>query len=239
MVYSWILPIKDEAESLHKLLSEITMAMKDRIASDWEVIALDDASKDNTLTTLTSLASRSEQTSKIPQLKVIHFKTHQGKWAALRAGFDASKGKVIITSDSDLQDDPAEVHKLLKKLNLGFDLISGWRHLRYDPSYKVLISRLGNNLASLLTGKNYKDLNSPFKVYRREIIDNLPTQGSLLRFSMLFAKRLGYKVAEVPVLHRPRLYGKSKFGIVKYLRIIYDLILVLLLFRGSGRLTKN
>ncbi len=228
--YSWILPIKNEALSLSQILPEITHAMKNK---NFEIIAVDDASNDNSLTILKSLSSQ------IPQLKIANFKTHQGKWAALRAGFDSSKGQFIITSDSDLQDDPMQIHKLFKKLNSGFDLVSGWRNIRYDPYYKVLISRLGNNLASLLTGKNYKDLNSPFKVYRKDLIDNLPSQGSLLRFSMLFACKLGYKVTEVPIHHRPRLYGKSKFGLLKYIRILYDLILISLLFSGSGRITKK
>ena len=226
-VYSWVLPIYDEAKSLPQLISEIQKVMTGK---SYEIIAVNDVSEDNTPTTLKSLTSR------IPQLKVINFKLHQGKWAALSAGFQASQGQTIITLDSDLQDDPGEVKKLLNKLKQGYDLVSGWRKMRHDPFYKVIISKLGNWLASTLTNHNFKDLNSPFKVYRGEVLESLPKQGSLLRFTMLFADRLGYKVAEVPVNHRPRLYGKSKFGIVKYLRIIYDLILILLLFSGSGRL---
>lgn len=230
ILYSFILPIKNEALSLPQLIKEIKQVMKGK---DYEIIAINDASTDNTLTTLKALNSL------IPQLNIIQSTSHQGKWTALSVGFKASEGQIIITLDSDLQDDPAEFPKLLKKLNQGYDLVSGWRKVRYDPTYKVWISRLGNLLASFLTGHHFKDLNSSFKVYRRHIIDKLPTQGSLLRFSMLFADKLGYRVAEVAINHRPRLYGKSKFGVVKYLRIIYDLILVMLLFSGSGRLKKR
>lgn len=228
--YSWIIPVKNEALSLPQLIAEISQAMKGK---DFEIIAINDASTDSSFTTLTSL------TTLTPQLKLISFKFQQGKWAALRAGFEAAKGQIIITLDSDLQDDPNELPKLLKKLEQGYGLVSGWRKERFDPYYKVFISKLGNWLLSTLTGKQFKDLNSSFKIYKRPILDQIPKQGSLIRFSMLFADRLGYKVFEVPIKHRPRLHGKSKFGIVKYLRIIYDLILVLLLFSGSGRITKK
>lgn len=229
MQYSWVLPIFNEAKSLPQLLSEIKKTMEGK---KFEIVAVDDGSKDNTLTTLKSL------TSQIPQLKIISLKSRQGKWMAILTGFDATKGQIIITLDSDLQDNPIEVKKLLHKLDQGYNLVSGWRKERFDPSYKIIISRLGNWLASILSGKHFKDLNSPFKVYKREVLDNLPLQGSLIRFTMLFAHKLGYKVVEIPIDHRPRLYGKSKFGIVKYLRIIYDLTLILLLFSGSGKIKK-
>lgn len=227
--YSWILPINNEAESLPQLLNEIKQVMRSK---SYEIIAINDASTDNSLTTLTSLIFL------IP-LKIINFPSPQGKWAALLAGFKSSKGKIIITSDSDLQDNPQEVTKLLQKLDQGYDLVSGWRKVRHDPLYKVLISNAGNWLASSLTGYKFYDLNSPFKIYKREIIHALPIQGSMLRFSMFFAQKMNFKVIEVPVNHRARLYGKSKFKVIKHFRIIYDLILVLLLFSGSGRLTKK
>ncbi len=227
--YSWIIPIFNEYRSLPRLFEEITKTG----LKNYEIIAINDASTDSSAKFLKKLQKA------YPRLKVINFKTHQGKWAALKTGFKASRGQIIITSDSDLQDDPGEVGKLLDKLNQGYDLVSGWRKVRHDPFYKVLISMLGNKLASTLTRQSYKDLNSPFKAYRKEVLDNLPNQGSLLRFSMLFADKLGYSVIEVPIVHRPRLFGKSKFGIVKYIRILYDLLLVLLLFSGSGRLRKQ
>ena len=252
--YSWILPVRNEAQSLPQLIAEISRVMRSIILSErseskdlsFEIIAVNDASTDTSLTTLTSLTrpERSRRTTLTPQLRLINFKFQQGKWAALRAGFMKAKGQIIITSDSDLQDDPKEVGKLLNKLAQtpslqGYDLVSGTRVIRFDPFYKILISKLGNFLISTLTKRAFHDLNSSFKVYRREILDKIPKEGSMLRFSMLFAQKLGYKVAEVPINHRPRLFGKSKFGIVKYLRIIYDLILILLLFSGSGRIRHN
>lgn len=228
--YSWILPLRNEAQSLPQLMAEISKVMRNK---SWEVIAINDASTDSSLTTLTSLITLT------PQLKLISFKHQQGKWAALRSGFDKAKGQIIIFSDSDLQDDPSQLPKLLTKLTLGYDLVSGARIIRHDQLYKVIISRLGNWLASNLSGKRFTDLNSSFKIYRKQVLDEIPKQGSLIRFSLIFADKLGYKVAEVPINHRPRLYGKSKFGIVKYLRILYDLILVMLLFTGSGTIKKT
>lgn len=230
-MYSWVLPIKDEAESLPQLIREIREVMpQDEV---YEIIAINDASIDSSSKFLTSFAGLFPA-----KLKVISFLSHQGKWAALRAGIERARGEIIITLDSDLQDDPREVVKLLRKLNQGYDLVSGWRKIRFDPFYKVLISKLGNRLVSMLTRKDFKDLNSPFKIYRRHLLQNLPKEGSLLRFSLLFADKLGYKTSEVAVKHRTRLHGQSKFGFVKYLRIIYDALLVILLFTGSGRVSK-
>lgn len=227
--HSWVLPVYNEAQSLPQLLEEIKQVER---SGSFEIIAVDDASTDESTRLLRELAKTT------PQLKVLSLNSRQGKWAALLAGFKASNGEIVIILDSDLQDNPKEAGKLLSKLKQGYDLTSGWRKIRHDPPYKVLISNLGNFLVSALTKETFHDLNSPFKLYRKEVLESLPKQGSMLRFSMLFAERLGYKVAEVPINHRPRVYGQSKFGVIKYIRILYDLILIMLLFSGSGRLKK-
>ncbi len=230
IIFSWLLPVKDEADSLPQLIKEINQAMKNQ---NYEIIAVDDASQDVSLQTLKKLQKSSKN------LKVFHFPKQLGKWAALNYGFNQSMGSLIITLDSDLQDNPAEVEMLLKVLvDNQCDLVSGWRIKRQDPFYKVFISQMGNNLVSKLTGKSFKDLNSPLKIYKREIFESLPRSGALLRFSLLFAQKLSYKFIEIKVQHRPRIYGHSKFGLVKYLRIIYDLILIQLLFSGSGSLKR-
>lgn len=228
--YSWILPIYNEAESLPRLIKSIEAALP---SSATEIIAVNDASFDLTAQILDDLARGK------PYLKIITFSSHLGKWAALQAGFSQAVGQAVITIDADLQNVPEEAPKLLAKLAEGYDIVSGARLVRHDPGYKIFISRIGNFLSSTLTGKHFKDLNSPFKVYRPTVLASLPKEGSLLRFSLLFAHKLGYRVAEVPVTHRPRRYGRSKFGLVKYIRIIYDLMLIILLFTGSGRLTKT
>jgi glycosyltransferase involved in cell wall biosynthesis len=225
--YSWVLPIKDEEGSLEKLIFGIRQVMR---GQRFEVIAVNDGSSDKSLKILQSLAK------KIPGLKVIDLKKSYGKWQALIKGGEAAIGEYVITIDSDLQDDPGEVIKLISKVGEGYEVVSGWRKNRQDPLYKIVFSSLGNNLVSLLFNKKFNDLNSPFKIYQRAVWESLPKTGTLLRFSLLFADRMGYKVTEVPINHHPRLYGKSKFGVEKYLRIIYDLILIRLLFLGSGRI---
>lgn len=227
-IYSWVIPVRDEAESLLKLFAEI----KKLRLKNLEIIVVDDASTDDSFKILQGYSK------KFSNFKTVSLKTHKGKWEALRKGFEAVSGQIIITSDSDLQDEPKEVLVLLKKINAGFDLVSGIRKNRQDLFYKVWISGLGNFLVSLVYRHKFYDLNSAFKVYRREVLDSIPKQGSLLRFSMLFAYLLGFKVVEVGVRHRRRKFGKSKFGIVKYARIIYDLVLVMLLFSGSGKMRK-
>ncbi|MBI4035203.1 MAG: glycosyltransferase family 2 protein [Candidatus Chisholmbacteria bacterium] len=228
MTYSWVIPIYNEAKSLTQLVTEINQFSR----QPYEIIAVSDASTDNSLLILRRLSRRYP-------IKVISLPSRQGKWPALITSLHHAQGNIIITLDADLQDNPNQFTKLLTKLNQGYDLVSGWRQLRRDTIYKVWISRLGNWLVSNLTHRRFHDLNSPFKVFRRELLTSLPLTGSLFRFSLLFAYKSGFKVAEVPIRHRPRRFGESKFGLIKYLRIIYDLILVLLLFSGSNRIAKT
>lgn len=230
VTYSWILPIRNEAQSLPQLVDEIRQAMTGKRC---QIVAVDDASGDRTLAVLKGLRR------KLPDIKIIHLSFPWGKWGALQVGIARSYGEVVITSDADLQDDPAEINKLIPYLDRGYDVVSGRRVRRQDSWYKVLISLIGNAIVSLVCGKRFYDLNSPLKIFRREILTAIPKDGSLLRFSLLFAYRMGYRVAEVPISHRPRRYGRSKFGMTKYLRILYDLGLVLLLFSGSGRLYRK
>lgn len=230
MKYSLLLPIYNEEKSIPQLASEILKSLKNK---DYEIIAINDGSTDTSGQVLASLQKNWRL------LKVIKLSSHQGKWAALRAGIIASKGEIIITLDSDLQDDPSELKKLLRRFNEGYDLVSGYRRERIDPVYKVFISRMGNNLLSFLGGIRFRDINSSMKVYKRKVVEMIPKEGSLLRFSLLFAHKMGFRTGEVEIKHRPRKYGNSKFGVIKYIRIIYDLILISLLFSGSGRLNKQ
>lgn len=230
LIYSWVFPCYNEAQSLTQLVVEIQRAMGN---TRYEIIAVDDGSQDKTSRVLRSLATRTTP------LRIITLPTRQGKWFALRAGIAHTRANRVIALDSDLQDDPGEVKKLLKKLDQGYDVVSGWRKRRRDAWYKVWISQIGNRAISILTAKRWHDLNAPLKVYRRTVLTQLPKEGSLLRFSLLFAHNLSFRVMEVPIRHRLRQFGVSKFGLVKYLRILYDLCLVLLLFSGSGRMKKT
>jgi len=190
-MYSIILPIHNEDESLPQLFGEIEQAFTGK---KYEIIAVEDCIGN--------------------------------KWEALRIGIERAKGDSIITMDADLQDDPGEIKKLLIT---GYDVVSGWRKNRQDPLYKILLTRLANSIYG------FHDFSSPMKVYRKSALDRLPKEGALLRYSYLFAHKYGLKITEVPVAHRARIYGKSKFGIVKYFRILYDLLLIRLFFWGSNR----
>lgn len=223
-LYSVILPIRNEEESLPQLFKELNKGMR---SSSYEIIAVDDASTDSTYATLKIITKQ-----RLP-VRIIHLPRHLGKWAALRAGLAVARGDIIITMDADLQDDPQELPKLLGKLDDGYDIVSGWRKHRIDPFYKSLMTRIAN------LAYGFHDFASPMKVYRRSSLKKLPHEGSLLRYSYLFAHKLGLHAAEIPVAHRRRMYGKSKFGVQKYFRIFWDMILITLLFSGSGRLKSR
>lgn len=225
--YSVVLPVYNEATALPQLIREITDSMK---KMSYEVIAVDDGSTDRSHEILEKISQDD------PHLAIIHLKKHQGKWAALRTGIAKAHGDIIITIDSDLQDDPKEIPKLLKKLNQGYDVVSGWRKNRQDAKYKILFTKLANVIISHSTHHHFHDFSSPMKAYRRTALNELPKQGSLLRYSLLFTQKLGLVSAEVPVHHRLRTFGTSKFGPMKYLRILYDIVLIFLLFSGSGRI---
>ncbi len=219
MKYSILIPTFNEAESLPSLIGELSKVMNKK---DHEIIIINDGSTDKTRQVLAKL--------KKDKLVVLH-QIRNGKWHALREGIKNAKGEIIVTMDADLQDNPEDLKKLLLHARK-FDIVSGWRKERQDSFYKVLISKLGSRLLG------FEDLNSSFKLYHRQVLDQLPKDGSLLRFSLLFAKDLGFKVIEIPLSHRKRQFGKSKFGLEKYLRILYDLALIKLLFTGSGRISK-
>ena len=209
-LYSIILPVRNEAQSLPILVREIKSAMG---VKPYEIITVDDGSTDGSVGTI-SIA-------------------HQGKWTALRTGIAKARGNIIITMDADLQDDPKEILSLLKKLHEGFDVVSGWRKRRRDPLYKIALTSIANAFYG------YHDFASPMKAYRIEALRELPIEGAFLRYSFLFAQKLGMKIVEIPVSHRERIYGKSKFGPIKYFRILYDIILISLIFRGSGKLRRE
>lgn len=228
--YSVVFPVYNEAQGLTQLTHEVVRVMDGK---RYEIIAVNDGSTDASLSMLKEIEKST------PSLQVIHLPTRLGKWSALILGIKKAQGDIIITLDSDLQDDPGQLPVLFHALKKDTDVSSGWRKGRMDPWYKVTISHLGNLFVSYCTGRVWHDLNAPMKVYRRGVFATIPLAGSLLRFSLLFASKTGFRVVEVPIKHRPRVYGNSKFGLIKYLRILYDTALVLLLFTGSGSIRKT
>jgi glycosyltransferase involved in cell wall biosynthesis len=225
---SVILPVLDEVESLGVLHRELTEALE-RLGRTYEILFIDDGSRDGSFQLIEKLALSD------PRVRGIQFRRNFGKAAALAVGFREAQGDLIVTLDADLQDDPAEIPKLLARLEDGFDLVSGWKENRQDPRSKRWPSRLFNWITGRLTGVPLHDFNSGFKIYRREVVQEIRLYGELHRFIPALAAWRGFQVAEVPVHHRARQHGRSKFGSARLWRGFLDLLTVLFLTRYTRR----
>ncbi|MSQ28406.1 MAG: glycosyltransferase [Dehalococcoidia bacterium] len=219
---SLVIPLFNEAESLGELHHLINESLGD---GEYEVIFVDDGSTDDSFPVLRQVQQMDAR------VRIIRFARNFGKAEALAAGFRESRGQVVITMDADLQDDPREIPKLVNALDRGFDLATGWKRERRDPPSKTLPSRLFNAFTSLTTGLALHDLNSGFKAYRRRVVADLNVYGELHRFLPVLAYWKGFRVTEVPVVHHPRRYGKSKYGARRFLSGALDLMTVLYLTR--------
>ena len=167
-----------------------------------------------------------ELAEKDPRVRGIRFRRNFGKAAALNAGFNAARGETMMTLDADLQDDPREIPKLLEKLNQGCDVVSGWKQVRHDPWHKVLPSRVFNWLVGCMTGVRLHDHNCGMKAYRREVFDEVRLYGELHRFVPVLADARGFRVGEVAIQHRPRKFGRSKYGMARFVKGFLDLLTV-------------
>lgn len=219
---SLIIPAKNEEGSLEILYREISAVLKST-RNPYEIIIIDDGSTDTTFNVLKKLHLHDKK------VKVIKLRGNFGKSIALQIGFENAKGDVIITLDADLQDSPKEIPKFLKKLDEGYDLVSGWKRIRHDPLTKVIPSRIFNFATSQLTGVKIHDTNCGFKAYRREVIESLNLYGELYRFIPVFAAKQGFRVGEIIVSHRARKYGKTKFGWERNIKGLLDLITIVFL----------
>jgi len=214
---SMVIPSFNEAESLPELHRELVQAL-DRLGRSWEVIYIDDGSRDGSDELIAALAAAD------PRVRGASLRRNFGKSAALAVGFKLVRGEWVGTMDSDLQDDPAELPKLVQALEGGLDLVSGWKQSRQDPISKTIPSRLFNAVTSAVVGIRLHDFNCGFKLYRREVTDALEVYGELHRFLPALAHWRGFKVGEAPVRHRPRRYGKSKFGAARFVNGFLDLM---------------
>jgi glycosyltransferase involved in cell wall biosynthesis len=228
MELSVVVPVLDEVDSLPTLYRELTATLE-MLGRSYELLFVDDGSHDGSFATLEKL-HRSDD-----RVRVIQHRRNFGKAAALQSGFRAARGEVIVTLDADLQDDPAELPRLLQHLEDGHDLVSGWKHNRQDPASKTLPSRLFNRVTAWLTGVRLRDFNSGYKAYRREVVEELRLYGELHRFIPALAAWRGFRVDEVPVHHRPRRFGRSKYGSARFWRGSLDLLTVLFLTRYTRR----
>jgi glycosyltransferase involved in cell wall biosynthesis len=227
--YSIVVPIFNEQDNIEALYSALTGAL-DSYNRDYEVILVDDGSTDGSFPALKRLAALDSR------FKVIRFRRNFGQTAAMSAGFDAASGEIIIPMDGDLQNDPADIPLLIKKLQEGYDVVSGWRNDRKDTFVtRKIPSILANALISKFTGVHLHDYGCTLKAYRREVLDGINLYGEMHRFVPALASQVGAKVAEMPVRHHPRLHGVSKYGISRTLRVILDLITVKFLLSYSTK----
>jgi dolichol-phosphate mannosyltransferase len=225
---SLVIPVLNEREALADLLAEIERSC-DALDVEWEAIVVDDGSTDGTFGLVEELAAERDW------LRGLRLRRNFGKSAALAAGFEASRGATVVTIDGDGQDDPADIGKLLACLEEGADLASGWKRDRQDPATRRLASRVFNRMTGLLTGVSMHDMNCGFKAYRGECVRSLEVYGELHRFMPVLAAQQGWRVAEVPVNHRPRRFGRSRFGLERYRRGFLDLLTVVFIGRYQYR----
>lgn len=216
---SVIIPALNEAESLPQLVRELDVVATQQ-GYELQTIIVDDGSRDSTWQVVEQLAASDAR------ILGIRLRRNFGKAAALSAGFHAADGERIVTMDADLQDNPAEIVNLLAKLDEGFDVVTGWKRERFDPWHKVLASRVFNWLVSHLLGVHLHDHNCGLKAFRREVIDEIRLYGELHRFVPVLAAAKGFRVGEVVVRHRPRTFGKSKYGISRLNKGFLDLLTV-------------
>jgi len=204
MKVSAVVPVFNESESLRQLHDELTAVLSSYEAH--EIIYIDDGSDDGSGELLTAIARED------PGVQVISFFRNYGKAAALATGFEAVEGDVVVTLDSDLQDNPAEIPGMIELLDHGWDMVSGWKKVRHDPINKRLPSKLYNFIVRLFTGVAVHDSNCGLKVYRAEVVKSLEIYGGLHRYIPALAKYKGFKVTEQVVQHRARQHGKTKYG---------------------------
>ena len=225
---SVVVPLRNERESLAELYGQIRRACE-AARLRFEVVFVDDGSDDGSFAVLESLHRRD------PRVRAIQFRRNMGKSEALSAGFSAAAGRFIVTLDADLQDDPAEIPALVQKLKEGYDLVSGWKRERRDPLSKRIPSKFFNRVTALVSGLGIHDFNCGLKIYRSEVARSVPIYGELHRYIPALAKWEGFRVGELPVHHRTRKYGKSKYGPSRFLYGFLDLLTVMFLSRYTRR----
>jgi glycosyltransferase involved in cell wall biosynthesis len=217
---SVVVPLYNEEASLPQLVKQLLAALQP-IGRSFELILVDDGSRDRTPELLRELAES------VPELVAVLLRRNYGQTAAMAAGFDASRGSVIVTLDGDLQNDPSDIPLLLATLEEGYDLVSGWRHQRRDAAVsRLLPSFLANRLIARVTGVRLHDYGCSLKAYRREVLSDLNLYGELHRFLPALAYIEGARIGEVRVNHHPRRYGRSKYGIDRTFRVLMDLLTV-------------
>ena len=226
---SIVIPIRNEAPGLVELHEELTDTLES-CGRPYEILIVDDGSTDESFQILTRLQTVD------PRLRVIRFRRNFGQTAAFAAGFDHARGRLIVTSDGDLQNDPRDIPSMVRMLDGGYDIVCGWRKERKDRFFsRQLPSRMANWLISVATGVHLHDYGCSLKVFRAEVIKPLKLYGEMHRFLPAIASEQGVSIAEAVVNHRPRRHGESKYGISRTIRVILDLLTVKFLLSYSTR----
>jgi glycosyltransferase involved in cell wall biosynthesis len=225
---SVVIPVFDERESLRPLAAELLPALQ-ALERRYEVIFVDDGSRDGSTEVLADLAAAE------PEVRVVRLRRNFGKGAALMAGFREARGDAVVTLDADLQDDPAEIGRMLAVLEDGADLVSGWKENRQDPWTKRAASRVFNGVTARVSGLDLHDLNCGFKAYRAEVVRALALTGDLYRYIPVMAAAEGFRVRELSVNHRARRHGRSKYGLERYIRGFLDLLTIMFIGRFRSR----
>jgi len=227
--YSIVVPFYNEQENISPLYVKLTEVM-DAIGERYELVFVDDGSKDKTFKVLSDIYEHD------PRVNVVQLRRNFGQAPALKAGFDFARGEIIISMDGDLQHDPDEIPRFLEKIEEGYDLVSGWRFERKDHwLMRQVPSRVANWLMAKLSGIDLHDFGTTFKAYRREILQEIQLYGELHRFIPALASSTGARIAEVPISNLERKSGKSNYGIGRTIRVFFDLIMVKFLLDYSTR----
>jgi glycosyltransferase involved in cell wall biosynthesis len=229
IIISVVIPLYNEEKSIEELGEKLEKVLGPLTKNRYEVLFIDDGSTDNSRNKIRELHNRN------PKFHCISFRRNYGKSAALQVGFKAARGKFVVTMDADLQDDPEEIPNLIKKLNEGYDLVSGWKKKRYDPLTKVIPSKIFNYVTSVVSGIRLHDFNCGLKAYRNVVVKRLNVYGEMHRYLPVLAHWDGFRVTEIPVRHHPRKYGKSKFGTGRFIKGFLDLLTVMITTRYMQR----
>jgi glycosyltransferase involved in cell wall biosynthesis len=221
MKISVVIPVFNEEDSIKELYGQISTALKNQ--KKYEIIFINDGSSDKSEKAIIDLSNEDKR------VKLISFYRNFGKSAALSEGFKYASGKIIITMDADLQDDPNEISNLINKLDEGYDLVSGWKQKRYDPWTKTFPSKIFNFVTRILTGVNIHDFNCGLKAYRSSVIKSIEVFGGRHRYIPALAGQMNFSVSEIVVNHRPRIYGETKYGGSRIFHGFFDLLTILFL----------
>lgn len=216
---SVVVPVYNEEDNLKPLHAKIDASLR-ALGLEYEIIYVDDGSRDGSFAILDGIATQDEHA------KVIRFRRNFGQTAAMAAGMDFARGEVIIPLDADLQNDPADIPRLLEKINEGYDVVSGWRIKRQDNPIRKFPSRVANRMISKVTGVDLHDYGCSLKAYRASVIKDVNLYGEMHRFIPAYAAMVGGKVTEIQVNHHPRVAGVSKYGMGRIKRVLLDLLVV-------------